>query len=218
MLDESATDRLIGVGSLRSFLVVVVAVACSGTVACAAHAAPRTVIFTLFSDPLEMPKEIDLTANSGPYIEKVSWAGWGTEKAVGTGTYVDNSGAPPPVPKYPATYTLTDLGPCPRLGSDVTSYRGGVISYDLPDGTKKTVEFSPDYDFCAKLPTVAAATKAIKARVRRRGVVTRFSVKCERGYDGTYLDCTARFTQKGKRRVRDFSVFGRMNKGPGLVG
>lgn len=175
-------------------------------------------MFDLFPSPLETPKSVFLTADSGPFIEKVSWAGWGTEKAVGTGTFVDNSGAPPPVPKYPATYTLTDLGPCPRLGSDMTSYRGGVISYDLPDGTKKTIEFPSDYDFCAKLPTVAAATKAIEAKVRNRGAVTRFSVRCKKGYDDTYLDCTARFTQKGKRRVRSFTVFGRMNKGPGLVG
>jgi hypothetical protein len=199
-------------------VILVAAVGCSAAVAPAAHAAPRTVIFDLFPSPVETPDSIFLTANSGPYIEKVSWAGWGTAKAVGTGTFVDNSGAPAPVPKYPATYTLTDPGPCPRLGSDVTSYRGGVISYKLPDGTKRTINFPSDYDFCAKRPTVAAATKAIKVRVGKRGAVTRFSVKCKNGYDGTYLDCTARFTQKGKRRARSFTVFGRMNKGPGLVG
>lgn len=36
------------------------------------------------------PSTIFLTANSGPYLKKLKWTGWGTHKAVGRGRFISD--------------------------------------------------------------------------------------------------------------------------------
>jgi hypothetical protein len=211
--------------TLRRFvLVLLTTVVGLVAVAPAAHAQPRTVIFDLYPSPLVTPQRVFFTADAGPYLKDLMWTGWGTDTATGTGTYELNcsNGGPScgnstAVTDYPATYTLTGLIPCPRFGAAGTTYRTGTVTVDRPASAgSKTFDFSSDYDFCAKLPTKAAAATVIKKFIRRHGAIRKFTIKCRKSGD-TDLTCTVHYTQKGKRKVRYFDIFGRVSKSPHLI-
>lgn len=61
------------------------------------------------------PKTMALSADGSLYVEDVTWQGWGTDRAVGTGTAeADNcrpNCAQGSYSKHPATIILTDLKP-----------------------------------------------------------------------------------------------------------
>lgn len=189
--------------------------ACGLSVAGATAAAPKTVIFNMYPSPLVKPDRVFFQANSGPFLDALQWTGWGEATATGTGTWrLDCSTggvscAPgDPSLAYPATYTLSDLAPCPRFGPKAQSYRSGVVKITRPDSTV-TQSFSSDYDFCAKRPSVAKGRAAILAYLRRHHA-RRASATCK-ARDGVSLDCVARYTTaKGKRRSREFDVWADM--------
>ena len=196
-----------------TLLIVTVA---DGLLATGAPAAtPKTVIFNMYPSPLVKPARVFFQANSGPFLDALAWTGWGEATAVGTGTWrLDCSTggvscAPgDPSLAYPATYTLTDLAPCPRFGKGAMSYREGVVKITRPDSTV-TQPFSSDYDFCAKRPTFAKGRAAILAYLRRHHA-RRASATCK-ARDGVSLDCVARYTTaKGNRRTREFDVWADM--------
>ena len=184
-----------------------------------AQAAPRTVIFNLYPQALDQPGRVFFQANSGPFLRDLRWTGWGSEGAVGTGSWqLDCStggascGTDTSITTYPARYTLTSLAPCPRFGPDARSYRRGVVEIDEPAGTR-TQRFDSDYDFCAKAPTTAAATSAITSYLRKRGPAKRIRVTCGKP-EGTDRECRARYTQRGRGRIKDFFVFGELKGAP----
>lgn len=195
---------------------LVTAVACGLSVASATAATPKTVIFNMYPSPLVKPERVFFQANSGPFLDALVWTGWGEATAVGTGTWrLDCSTggvscAPgDPSLAYPATYTLSNPGPCPRFGPTARSYRKGVVVITRPDSTV-TQPFSSDYDFCAKRPTFARGRAAIVAYLRRHKA-KKATATCK-ARDGVSLDCVARYTTaKGKRRTREFDVFADMS-------
>lgn len=195
---------------------LITAVACGLLAAPATAAPPKTVIFNMYPSPLVQPARVFFQANSGPFLDALSWTGWGEATAVGTGTWrLDCSTggvscAPgDPSLAYPATYTLTDPAPCPRFGPAAQSYRKGVVVITRPDATV-TQPFSSDYDFCAKRPTKATGQAAVLAYLRRHHA-RRASVTCKPN-DAVTLDCVARYVSKGTRRKREFYVFTDMSK------
>jgi hypothetical protein len=208
----------------RSVLILLTSIVGVAAAAPASGAEPRTVIFDLFPSPLVKPDRVFFTADAGPYLKDLTWTDWGTDTATGTGTYElscsnggPDCGDSTAVTDYPATYTLTGLIPCPRFGAAATTYRTGTVVVDRPPSAgPKTFDFSSDYDFCAKIPTKAVADKAIKKLLRRNGAISHFTSGCRKTGD-TDITCTVHFTQKGKRQVRYYDVFGRVNKSPHLI-
>lgn len=101
----------------------------------------------------------------GCLAKDLTWTGWGTPTATGTGSYEfhcsnggPDCGSSTAVTTYPATYTLSGVIPCPRFGVDVMTYRTGLVTVSRPASAgQRTFGFSSDYDFCARLPTEAAA-------------------------------------------------------------
>ncbi len=180
--------------------------------AASAHAAPRTVIFNLYASPLERPGRVFFQANSGPYLADLQWTGWGTERAVGTGTWTldctNGGGSCTPgdngVERHPARYVVSRLVPCPRFGADARAYGDGVVEVDRNGGTDG-ISFSSDNDFCIKRPPVSVARAAVKRYLTVRGPARSIVVTC-RITGPQDFECKARWTQRGKRRVREFFV------------
>lgn len=179
-----------------------------------AAATPKVVIFNMYSSPLVKPKRIFFQANSGPFLDKLVWSGWGDATATGTGTWTldcSNGGSActpddPDLETHPARYVLSDLAACPRFGPTAKSYRSGKVEIDR-NGTTDTVDFPSDYDFCAKRPTQAAAQAAIRKQVQRKQHVTKVRVDTCRVTGDTDLECRAHWTKGGKKRNRNFYVF-----------
>ena len=185
-----------------------------------AQAAPRTVIFNLTESPLDQPEQFSFQANSGPLLTELTWTGWGSATTVGSGSYVldcthggSACGARSDLQRYPATYTLSGRISCPRLGKDARTYRKGIVRYERPEGTK-TSRFDPG-DSCAKRPSRAAAARAVKRYLRKRGPARKITVSC-RASGGNDRECRARYTQRGTRRAGDFYVFARRGQAPGV--
>jgi hypothetical protein len=178
-----------------------------------AHAAPRTVIFNLTAAPLERPDRVFFQANSGPYLADLTWAGWGTERAVGTGTWTldctNGGGSCGPedrgIERHPARYVLSGPVACPRFGADARTYRDGVVEVDRDGGTQ-TVPFDSDGGFCVRRPPVTTAKAAVRRYLVQRGPARSIVVSC-RVTGPQDFECKARWTQRGKRRIRGFFVF-----------
>lgn len=188
-----------------------------------ASATPKTVIFNMYPSPLVQPKRIFFQANSGPFLDKIVWTGWGDAIATSTATWTldcSNGGSScspddPDLETHPARYILSDLAPCPRFGPKAKSYRSGTIEIDR-NGTTDTVDFPSDYDFCAKPVTPKQAQAAIRKYVQRHQHVSKVTVgKCTKSGD-VDLECRAHWTKNGKKRNRNFDVTARMN-GPLLI-
>ncbi|MDQ2622624.1 MAG: hypothetical protein M3Y45_06245 [Actinomycetota bacterium] len=72
----------------------------------------RTVIYNMFPSPKVRPARYFLTANSGPYMRKLKWKGWGTAKAVGRGRFISDCASCGPKENKPARLTFFKLKPC----------------------------------------------------------------------------------------------------------
>jgi hypothetical protein len=181
-----------------------------------AAAAPKVVIFNMYPSPLVKPDRVFFQADAGPYLSDLQWSGWGEPTALGTGKWVldcsnggPSCGADDPSESYPARFTLSDLAPCPRLGPDALSYRSGVVEIDRPAGTT-TYAFGSDYDFCARRPTLVAARSAVARFATRRLHASHPTVACH-VQGSTDVECTARWTRRGRAEKRDFYVSAAMS-------
>jgi hypothetical protein len=184
-------------------------------------AAPKVVIFNMYPSPLVQPKRVFFQANSGPYLDKLTWPTWGAATTTGTGAYTldctnggSACGADTGLTTYPARYVLSDLGPCPRVGANVQSYRQGYVEIDRNGGTDH-VDFASDYDFCAKPPTLQAAKAAVTKHVVKKLHAVKPKVTCKlEPVDQIDVDCFARWTNKdGKAVKHEFEVSNRSGNG-----
>ncbi len=92
---------------------------------CGADSASRVELFNLTEVPEVEPGSYFLTADAGPYVRDISWTGWGTERAVGTGTFVNDCAICGPRAITGATLILEHPVPCPTVGGLV--YRVGRL-------------------------------------------------------------------------------------------
>jgi hypothetical protein len=185
-----------------------------------AVAAPATVFFNLTTAGQVQPSRVFFQADAGPYLDALQWTGWGSAAATATGTWIldcsnggPSCGSSTATTRHPATFTLTDLAPCPRFGAGATVYRRGSVAID-EDGTSRTVALDSGDAFCARRPSAAAARAAVRSFARRRLRAHAVTVRCH-VVSGIDLDCTARWTTPdGTRTHRGFGVSGRLNAGP----
>jgi len=203
---------------LRAVPTLLVALLGLAVLAPGASAAPKTVIFNMYPAPLVQPERVFFQANSGPFMDKLVWSGWGSAQATATGTWTldcsnGGGGCAPGDPSlaYPARYTVGDLAPCPRFGAGATSYRSGSIEVDRPEGTQ-TIPFGSDYDFCAKRPTRKAAIAAVTRYVEKRLHGRHVQVTCSVARD-VDRECKATWKRSGKTKKREFDVSNRMTGG-----
>ena len=50
----------------------------------------KTALFNLTYTPKIKPSRVFLSASSGPYLKKIKWSGWGTNKTVGRGRFISD--------------------------------------------------------------------------------------------------------------------------------
>ena len=93
----------------------------TGTAAEAPKAAGKPVIFDLFGKKLVEPETIFLTANSGPYLDDITWSRWGKDGADGEATLVSDCASCAPPERRPATIRLRRVDSCPKKGG--TAFR-----------------------------------------------------------------------------------------------
>ena len=130
-----------------SVLVAILAVAATFVATNPAHASTgqadgeiKTVYFDLMYSQHVMPKRIFVTASSGPWMKGLDWDGWGTNKAVGHGTWISDCASCPGPDRRTVTITFTKPVYCRAEG--VRTYRKahGVLSE--PDEGYNETKFS----------------------------------------------------------------------------
>lgn len=136
------------VGSLA--LVAAAALAPSAVASPADDAARATPVYwiDLGGHASQHPDYVFFTANSGGYMEDVTWTDWGSRKTVGRGTFgttapCDPDGVDgPPCPDGPAKIVMRKPVKCTpefgtKKGKKVRVYRHATIWY--PDGEGGTI-------------------------------------------------------------------------------
>lgn len=122
--------------SFRKFLSVffvsflaLVAVGSFATPATAKNEFRKTALFNLTYEPKVKPNRVFLSANAGPYLKKIKWSGWGTNKTVGRGRFISDCSSCGIKENKPMKLTLYKIRPCPKYG--VMAYRKGYLKiYD----------------------------------------------------------------------------------------
>jgi hypothetical protein len=117
-------------------LVAVASVLGMGTVADAGK--QKKVVYLDYNyQPFVKPGKIFLQANSGPYLRKLKWTGWGTNKAIGRGQYVYDCASCIPNEKKPVKVTFRKLINC-KHAPNIQIYRYGMIHViDPKDNDRK---------------------------------------------------------------------------------
>lgn len=180
-------------------LTVVALLALTGV---AGAAAPTYVIFNLQPTPLVQPQRYFFQADAGPYLKDLVWSGWGRDTAVGTGRYIRDCAVGPCGPPgeniqdHPVTMSLSDPGPCPRLGPDAYVYRKARVEIDR-DGDITRADVDTDPEFCSKQPSRRTARRAIARWFRHHSRVRTPVIHC-RGMDDWAMSCTASWRRNGK--------------------
>jgi hypothetical protein len=114
-----------------------------------AKPAERTAIYDLFGQAQVEPKRIFLTANSGPYIKRLQWSGWGKRRAIGEGIYISDCVSCPPPDRRPAKVVLRKRKPCEKRGG--RSYRVGRLKTGADySGEPKTVPLDTGFWYCKR--------------------------------------------------------------------
>ncbi|MBB6628126.1 hypothetical protein H5V45_12425 [Nocardioides sp. KIGAM211] len=105
----------------------------------AARTVDDVLYFDMYAHGRKEPRRIFLTANSGPYLKKITWKHWGTEKAVGRGVYVSDCASCPPPAHRKAVITLRTVVACADV-VDAHAYKKGRVVLAEPDegGTDRT--------------------------------------------------------------------------------
>lgn len=111
-----------------------------GEPAVAREAPRRVVFFDLYYHEKVKPRRIFFTANAGTYVRRLTWSGWGTDRAVAHGQYVSTCASCDP-PRYrDATITFSRLRYCATR--DVWFYRRGVMVREPSAGQTRRVAIS----------------------------------------------------------------------------
>jgi hypothetical protein len=96
-----------------------------------AFSAKRVVYFDYNYTPSVKPSEIFLTANSGPYLKKIKWTGWGTNKAIGRGRFIADCASCGEFENKPVTIYFRKLVKC-KYAPNVRIYRYGKFHIKDP--------------------------------------------------------------------------------------
>jgi hypothetical protein len=118
---------------LRIILIALMAVFLAGSVTSTATAKPfkKTALFNLTYVPQVKPSRVFLTANSGPYLKKIKWSKWGTNRTVGRGRFISDCASCGEKENKPMTLTLYKLRPCPKY--HVMAYKKGYLKIKDPE-------------------------------------------------------------------------------------
>jgi hypothetical protein len=102
------------------------------------------------------PRYVFFTANAGGYLEKITWAHWGTRKTVGKGTF--GTTAPcgdklPACPDGPGTLVLTKPVRCTpdfgtKEGKKVLVYEVARLTYPDGEGGMKHARVESGWSAC----------------------------------------------------------------------
>lgn len=127
------SDR-IGVVLLMS-IICLLAVPSFGSAGSEAGAREKKVVYLDYNyQAFVKPGKIFLQANSGPYLRRLKWSGWGTNRTVGRGQYVYDCASCIPHEKKPVRITFRKLINC-KFAPGIQIYRYGLIH--VIDPTKK---------------------------------------------------------------------------------
>jgi hypothetical protein len=106
-----------GLGALVAAMIVALALGgATGTAAQTPKGKGKPVIFDLFGEELVKPERIFLTANSGPYLDDITWSRWGKDGADGEATLVSDCASCAPPERRPATIRLRRVDSCAKRG------------------------------------------------------------------------------------------------------
>lgn len=98
---------------------------------------PKKVVYFDYNyTPSVKPNKIFLTANSGPYLKKLKWTGWGTNKAIGRGRFIADCASCFPKTNKRVTVYFRKLITC-KYAPNVKIYRYG--KFHIKDPTRKRV-------------------------------------------------------------------------------
>ena len=113
--------------SCAFILLATISVFSFGTAADAgSHSGKKVVYFDYNYTPHFKPSHIFLTANSGPYLKKLRWQGWGTSKSVGRGRFISDCASCGDYENRAVTVTFHKLVTC-RYAPNVQIYRYSLI-------------------------------------------------------------------------------------------
>jgi hypothetical protein len=112
----------------------VAALTAPGSPATAVPAAQGTkpAVYWSLGHPVTEPRRIFTAFSSSPYLRGLTWEGWGTREAVGTGLWMSDCASCPPPDHRRATVRLTGFVTC-AADARVRSYRRAVVTVDVPD-------------------------------------------------------------------------------------
>ena len=97
-------------------LTLLVALAGAFSVPATAKAPKKTALFNLTYTPQVKPTRYFLTANSGPYVKKIKWKNWGSNKTVGRGRFISDCASCGPKENKPAKLVLWKKVNCKEYG------------------------------------------------------------------------------------------------------
>jgi hypothetical protein len=101
-----------------------------------ARAPMKTALFNLTYVPQVKPQKYFLTANSGPYVKKIRWKRWGTNKTVGRGRFISDCASCGPKENKLARLVLWKKVKCKEYG--VYTYRYGRLRVIDPERNRVT--------------------------------------------------------------------------------
>ena len=110
------------------------AFAAPGSAAVAAPSGPaaKPAVYWSLGHAVTEPRRIFTAFSSSPYLRRLSWEGWGTPEAVGTGRWMSDCASCPPPAHRRATIRLTGFVTCAEDPS-VRTYRKAVVTVNVPD-------------------------------------------------------------------------------------
>jgi hypothetical protein len=109
-----------------------------GLIGCTKDPKAGYLIFQTEPQPEVEPVRIFFQADAGPYIDKLTWVGWGTHRAVGRGVYVNECPIGPCAPtkfRKKTTVVFDHSAACPAWGA--RTYSGHTTVYDAPDKPRR---------------------------------------------------------------------------------
>jgi hypothetical protein len=94
--------------------------------------AAKPAVYWSLGHAVTEPRRIFTAFSSSPYLRRLSWEGWGTREAVGTGRWMSDCASCAPPAHRRGTIRLT--GFVTRAEDrGVRTYRKAVVTVDLPD-------------------------------------------------------------------------------------
>lgn len=103
-----------------------------GAAAAPAETGTRPAVYWSLGHAVTEPRRIFTAYSSAPYLRGLTWEGWGSRTAVGTGRWMSDCASCPPPDERRATVTLSGFVTCADDPS-VRSYRKAVVTVDVPD-------------------------------------------------------------------------------------